>query len=78
MGDDSQFSNDSDQKLVSGIIGKVDHHGNATELKHVGNGLIEVHVDNQFVGHVHLEQIVELAGHSVNTETSRSGGGNGR
>ena len=65
---------DTEQKLVSEIIGKVDHHGNATELKHVGNGLIEVHADNQFVGHVHLEQIVELADRSVDAETDRTEG----
>lgn len=57
------------------IIGRVDHHGDATQLKHVGNGLIEVHAGNEFVGHVHLEQVVELADRSEDPETGRDGGG---
>jgi Na+/H+ antiporter NhaB len=73
--DGGHSTRDTEQKLVSGIIGKVDHHGNGTELKHVGNGLIEVHSDNQFVGHVHLEQIVELVDRSVDTDKRRSEGG---
>ena len=69
----SDSTGGTEQKLVSGIIGEVDHHGNATELKHVKNGLIEVHANNQFVGHVRLKQIVELADRSVGTDTEREG-----